>query len=101
MAKKKKEQGDQLDLIDVNPENAKEIVVAARLYQKYQTARVKALAKEIEQKRLILELVKAANLQTLEGGKVKFNVDGITITVTPRDELVQVKEATRVEVAPK
>lgn len=98
MAKKKKKSskivtGEQMDLLDVAPKNAKEIIAAARLYQKYQAARVKALAKEIEQKTLILELVKKADLQELGGGKIDFEVDGIRITITPRDELVKVTDA--------
>lgn len=93
MAKKKKE-GEQLDLIDVKPENAKEILAAAKIYKKWMTKRVEALAKEKEQKQIVLELVHKANLEPLPGtgGKIKFEVDGTTITVTPRDELVQVKE---------
>ena len=97
MAKTKKksskiETGEQMDLIDVAPKNAKEIVAVARRYQKYQAARVGALAQEIEQKTLLLELVKKADLQELRGGKIKFEVDGIRITITPRDELVQVSD---------
>lgn len=105
MAKKKKddkkESGGQAELFEIHGENAKLIVAAAVLYKKHQKARLAAAAKEAEQKALILELVKQADLQVLAGGKVKCTVDGMTITVTPRDELVQVKEATRVEVAPK
>jgi len=59
-------------LIDVTPKNIDEIMVAARLYKKHQKDR--------------------ADLQRLKGGKVKFAHDGFIISVTPRDELVQVKE---------
>ena len=90
--KQKKETGEQLELIDVGPKDGKEIMAAARLYQKHQAARLKALEKEIEQKTLILELVKKAKLQPLAGGVIKFRLDGMTITIKPRDELVQVKE---------
>ena len=82
-----------MDLIDVSPKNAKPIIQAARLYKKYQAARQAALVKEIEQKQVILELVKKAELQTLAGGKIKFEHDGVTVSVTPRDELVSVKDA--------
>jgi len=98
MAKKEKtetnESGEQLDLIDVQPENAKTIVHAARLYKKFQAARLTALDKEVEQKRQVLELVKAAKLQPLDGGKIKFEYDGVIISITPRDELVTVKDKT-------
>jgi len=93
MGRKKKEQ-EQLDLIDVKPENAKHIVNAARLYKQYQAARLAALKQEIDQKQTILALVKKAKLQPLEGGVIRFKVDGVTISVTPRDELVKVKEDT-------
>lgn len=84
------EGGEQLDLIDTQPENAKAIIQAAQLYRKYQAARQKALVKEVEQKQVILELVKAADLQRLAGGKIKFKCGDLAITITPRDELVQV-----------
>ncbi len=92
MAKAKQETGEQLQLIDVGPKDGKEIMVAAKSYQKHQTARLKSLEKEMEQKTLILELVKKANLQPLAGGVIKFRLDGMTITIKPRDELVRVKE---------
>jgi len=94
-----KEEGEQLDLIDVHPENAKEILAAARLYQKHQSDRIKAGVKEAEQKQLILELVKKENLQTLVGGKVRFELDGVLISITPRDELVQITEKRKVAIA--
>ena len=93
MAKKKEsEKGEQLDLIDVTPDNAKELVKAAKLYKKYQAARIEAGVKEADQKAVVLELMKAANLQPLAGGKIKYEHDDFKITVTPRDELVQVNE---------
>ena len=95
MAKKEKKEGEQLELIDVAPENAKPIMEAARKYKHFQTERLGFLKKEIEQKVLLLELVKKADLQTLAGGKIKFEYDGLRINITPRDELVQVTEITK------
>ena len=91
-ATKTEEKGEQLDLIDVKPENAEAIIAAARLYKKYQLARLTALGKETDQKQKVLELVKDAKLQPLEGGKIKFKYDGFIISVEPRDELVKVIE---------
>ncbi len=99
MSKKKKteQSGEQLDLIDVQSKNVKPIMLAARLYKGHQAARLAALATEIKQKQKVLELVKAAKLQPLEGGVIRFECDDMLITIKPRDELVQVKEKTESE----
>ena len=95
MAKAKntdKEAGDQLDLIDVAPKNAKPIIAAARLYRKHLSARLAVQKKENDQKQVVLELVRNAKLQTLDGGKIKFIHDGVTISVEPRDALIKIEE---------
>jgi hypothetical protein len=89
---KKKTQGEQLDLIEVGPENSKKIKAVAHRYKAAQATRLNALEKEIAEKTELLELIKKENLQTLEGGKIQLKVDGMIITVTPRDELIRVKE---------
>ena len=101
MAKKKSKgtKGEQLDLIDLAPENAKAIVAAARIYKMRQKERLEALKMEIAEKQKVLALVRDAKLKPLPDGKIRFKYDGFTISVTPRDELIQVKEA--VEVVPK
>jgi hypothetical protein len=94
MAKKKETQkGEQMDLIeDVQPKNAGAILKEARIYKKFQAERLSALAKEKEHKQKVLDLVKAANLQPLEDGIIRFRCDGVLITVKPRDELITVKD---------
>ena len=87
------EKEEQMDLIDVQPENAKEIIEAAQLYKKYQTARLNMLQKEVEQKQRVLELMKAAELQPIDtSGKVIFKSNHFIITIQPRDEKITVKE---------
>lgn len=88
------EKDKQLDLIDVHPKNAKPIIEEARLYKKYQTARLAALKKEVEQKQKVLELVKKANLQRLKNGQIKFEYDGVVVSVTPQDDKVAITEKT-------
>lgn len=88
MAKK----NEQMDLIDVQPENVKPIVRAARRYKQLQSERKAALDKEVAQKRKVLEMVNNAGLKRLENGVIRFTYDGVTISVTPRDELIKVEE---------
>jgi serine/threonine protein phosphatase PrpC len=94
MAKKKKdaETGEQLELIEVAPENQKKIKAVAKQYKAAQYERTTALAEEIKMKNKLLELIHEANLQPLEDGKIRFQCNGMVITVTPRDELIRVKE---------
>ena len=58
-------------------------------------ARVEALAEEVKAKQEILSLVKDAHLSRLADGSIKFKCDGMVITVTPRDELVKVKDESK------
>lgn len=98
MAKKKavrketKEKGKQLDLIDVAPANAKPIIALARRYKKVSAARQANLAEEVQLKKQIIDLTKAAKLQPLKDGVIKFKHNGVTVSITPRDELVKVKD---------
>ena len=101
MAKKKqtektetKKRGEQLDLIDVRPENVKPILQATRLYKKFQAARLSAGNKEVAQREVVLQLVKEAKLQPLPDGKIRFKCNGVIITITPRDALITIKEKT-------
>lgn len=92
MARKTKTaDGEQLDLIDVEPENAKAIKRAARAYKSAQAQRITWLVDEKKHKGKILELVKEAKLRPNEDGIIKFRLDGIVVAITPRDELVQIK----------
>ncbi len=91
------EKGEQLDLIDVHPKNAKPIIKLARAYKVAQAARQAALKEEVELKQKILELVKGAKLQPLEGGLIAFEYDGVEISIKPRDELLTVKDRAETE----
>ena len=92
MSKKNVEVGEQMDLIDVTPKKAKPIIAAARILKRLQVARASAQDKENEQKAKLLNLVEEANIQRLPDGKIKFHYDGVTLTITPKQESVSVKE---------
>ena len=83
--------GEQLDLIEVAPENAKKITGVAKRYRAAQARRIQALDQECNEKQALLALIKEANLKQVDG-KIKFRVDGLIITVTPRDELIKIKD---------
>ncbi len=89
--------GEQLDLIDVSPKNAKPMIEVGRLYKKAQKARLKALAEEIRLKEKIRQLAKDAKLQRLENGVIRFEYQGVEICITPQDEKVTVKDNVEVE----
>jgi hypothetical protein len=88
---KNKTDGEQIDLIDVKPENAKEIIKAAKAYKKAQAARIEALVTEVAEKENLLECIRKAKLQPSSDGSLKFSLEDVKISVTPRDELIKVK----------
>lgn len=83
--------GEQGTLIDTGPKESKKIIAAARKYKSVSAQRQALTAEEVAAKKDLLDLVKQENLQMVDG-KIQFEVDGLTITVTPRDELIRVKE---------
>ena len=83
--------GEQLELIDVAPENAKPIIELAKQYKEVQTTRLAALKQETELKQKIITAVHEANLQRLDDGKIRFTYDNVTISIEPSDEKVKVK----------
>lgn len=102
MATKKQEKapstsGEQLDLIDVAPEHLAEIKPLAERYRRALRARLDALEEETAAKQDLLSLIKESNPTRLPDGSIRFRCDGLLISVTPRDELVKVKEETDAE----
>lgn len=91
---KKVPKGQQMPLIDVGPENSKEIAQVARNYRALVDIRLKALAKEVVAKEELRELIRKENLKRLEDGKIRFKIDGLLIEVTPTDEKIKVTEDT-------
>ena len=91
MSKKAEASAEQLELMDVTPEYAKPLKAAAKKYKKASAERQVALHEEVEAKKKVLEIIKAAGIKPDAEGVMKCHVDGMTIKVTPRDELVKVK----------
>ena len=89
--KDKAKPGDQLQLIDVQPKNKAEILKAAEEYKKVRKVRIEFLEKEKTAKKEVLTLVRKAKMHPFADGSIAFMIDGVKISVTPRDELVQVK----------
>lgn len=94
MAKKNSEKGEQMDLIEVGPENLEHIVKEVRQYKYHQKQRLIHLKKEVEQKEKIKALVAEAHLQRLKDGNIKFEADHAIVTVTTQDDLITIKEKT-------
>lgn len=92
MAKKQKAAKGQLPLIDVEPKNSKKIIACIKQYKAIQSERIAALNEEIKEKEKLLSLIEGEHLQRLEKGKIEFTVEGYKVTVTPREELIQVKQ---------
>ncbi len=89
----KTEKGEQMALIDVGPENGPVIAKQSRIYKKASKVRQDALKNEVDQKQKLLALIKEAGLKPVDAsGVIKFKCCGVIVSVTPRDELVRVKE---------
>jgi hypothetical protein len=92
-AKKEKQPKEQLDLIDFRPANIKKIAESARRYRRLVADRQRLLNKEVEEKAKLKALIMENEPKRLSDGSIKFACDGMTISVTPQDEKIQVKES--------
>ena len=92
MANRKSKKGEQLELIDVTPEELKDLAPVVEKYRDVVTERAKLSKKETALKVKILTAVKSADLQRLRDGTIRFRLDHMIVSVTPRDELVRVTE---------
>ncbi len=84
--------GEQLDLIDVGPENLEKMRPVASRCKVAEKKRLKAVAEKKKGHREMVELVKEAKLLPNEKGNIEFVVDGLRVKVTPHDWSVSVVE---------
>jgi hypothetical protein len=100
MAKKKAKKntktakGEQMPLIEVGPENLKQIVKVVRDYKFHQKQRQHHLKEEVRLKLEVKDLVEKANLHRLKGGNIKFEAEGQIVNIVPQDDLITIKEKT-------
>lgn len=86
--------GDQMDLMDHQPKQSKELERIGRLYDKKVKARMALQSGEggeFELQAKLLELVKAEDLQRDNNGHIKLNIHGVKLELTPTKEKVKVK----------
>ena len=84
--------GEQLYMLDVKHPAASKIKRIARAYKKVVRERVEMTGQEVELKRKLLEAVRETDIKPNADGVIEFKCDGVKVTVTPRDELVRVKD---------
>ena len=84
--------GEQMDLIDVGPENLEKIAPHARKYRAAMKKRLAALDIEVKEKNIIRQLVYDSGLKRLPDGSIKFKCEGMRIEIIPTDEKIKIKE---------
>ena len=82
--------GEQMDLLDVGPENLKKIVPVAREYKRVVTQRISLTAKESELKKELQAFAHNSGLKPLPNGHIKWSCQGVTVEHIPQDERVKV-----------
>ena len=83
---------EQMDLIDITPEQLKKIAPKIRRYKACVTERVALNAEEKKLKDLIKQFAHSSQMKRLPDGSIKFRCDDMIVSVTPQDEKVSVKE---------
>ncbi len=92
MSRKAKKFDEQL--IEVGPENLKKIAKETRIYRSLVDERLLILKKEVKQKNKVKELVRQAELQRLQDGRIQFEVDDEIVCLMPQDDLITIRKKT-------
>lgn len=89
--------GEQLQLLEVSHPSAKKITSIARAYKKIVRERVELTSEEVELKGKLRQAVRETDMKPDAEGIITFKCGKITVTVTPRDELIRVKDEDAVD----
>lgn len=89
--------GNQMDLIDVGPENLKEIEPHVKKLDAARTQRIKLTRVEHDEEEKIKKLVHKSGLKRLDDGNIKFMCCGKEVWVIPTDEKVKLKKPSKDE----
>lgn len=84
--------GEQMDLLDVGPENLELMKPVARRCKVAEKKRAKAVDEKKKAEAEIVELVKDAKLKPNAQGNIEFVVDGLRVKVKPHEWKVTVSE---------
>lgn len=89
-----KTDGEQLELIEVGPENIKKILPIAKAYKKVVSERVALNAKEKVLKEKLRDFAHTSGLKRLPDGSIRFSCgEGVKVELFPQDEKVKVTVA--------
>ena len=89
--KRKTAKEKQLPLIDVTPENIAALEPVVAEYEDAKANRAAWLKDEVDYKKKLLALVKELGFRPNQDGVIQFELNGSIVTITPRDELINVK----------
>ncbi|MFM9966743.1 MAG: hypothetical protein ACKV2Q_36685 [Planctomycetaceae bacterium] len=92
MAKAKTEKAEQLQLIDVEPENAKVLRRIAKKYLAAEAERKEWLAECNKQKSLLVTAIHDAGIHADGDGSFKIDLGAFTLRVVPNDISIKIKQ---------
>lgn len=84
--------GEQLQLLETAHPMAKKIIDTARKYKRLVRERSEILRDEVKEKEKMKALVRETDLKPDADGVIEFRCGKVVVTVTPRDELIRVKD---------
>lgn len=92
--------GTQGILLDVVPDNAKDILAIAKRYKSAQRDRMEAGREEAKFKVDLGDAIRRSDMKADKDGKYEFTINGYKISLIPRDEVIKVVDNAGDESAP-